>query len=39
MNLYVWGITLFAAFGGFLFGYDIGYAAAKLIRPSPRHEN
>ncbi len=23
-NLYVWGLTIFAAFGGFMFGYDIG---------------
>ena len=25
MNLYVWGISAFAAFGGFMFGYDIGW--------------
>ena len=24
MNLYVWGLAIFAAFGGFMFGYDIG---------------
>ena len=27
-NLYVWGITIFAAFGGFMFGYDTGWVAA-----------
>lgn len=23
-DLFVWGLTIFAAFGGFMFGYDIG---------------
>ena len=27
-NLYVWGIAIFAAFGGFMFGYDTGWVAA-----------
>ena len=31
-NLYVWGLTVFAAFGGFLFGYDIGQVSAETVR-------
>lgn len=29
MNLYVWILAIFAAFGGFMFGYDIGWVVIQ----------